>query len=185
MPVRWRADTSHVRHTWSWLPYLTLVGVAFAILITAGTVAGPEPIFPDWLIFPLFAFTVAVCGLELYHSYRNDVDTTHPFAHLRPLARRTLTLLLACMVFIGGVSFLTSGNGNPERHGDRYFSRNHTELTPISRSKYLRMDRASERAFSMVAGAFLVVSFGLALANGGLTDTPRQGRLPRKARLRS
>jgi hypothetical protein len=185
MPVRWPADTSGVRHhTGNWLSYLALAGVAFTILITAGTFAGPEPIFPDWIIFPLFAFTLAISGFELYRSRKNDIDTARPFAHLQPLARRTLMLLLACMVIVGAVSFFHSGRGTPERHGGNYFLRNHTELIPVSRSEYLRVDRAEERAFSMIAGAFLLVSFGLALADGDPTDS-RESRLPRKARLRS
>ena len=164
VPLRRLADTSSVRRFWSFVPAAALAGLAFAAVLAAGTLVGPKPIFPDWLVFPLGAYTLAVFGVFVIGARQANLDTSRPFAGLRPLLRWALILVAACAVIVAVLSGIQLRHGGPERHGATYFRRNHAELTRISRVEYLRLERANERLFSMGAIFFLVVAFGSALS---------------------
>ena len=162
-----RADRTPVRHTLSWLSYAALAGLAFAAVVALGTVGRAQPLFPDWIIFPLLFFTLAISGGATWRAHRSDPDTTHPFAGLQPPLRRALIVVIACAAIVAGLSFIQLLHGGPERHGDTYFRRNHTEVTQISRAEYLHLDRAEERLFSMGALMFLAVTFGYSVSGAG------------------
>ena len=60
----------------------------------------------------------------------------------------------------GAFSLYELRHGGPERHGNHFYARNHTQLTPVSRHEYEHLRRVQERLFAVGAIFFFVGVLG-------------------------
>jgi hypothetical protein len=130
--------------------------------VVATTFAHRGPFVPDWVIWPLFIGCLAV-----------HLPTLRGHVRLRSIPRGLvvpMAVVAVCAFALAMQAVLTS-HGNPERHGNAYFLRDHTQLTRVSRSEYRYAERKEERLFAGVALVFylaaIVVSWDVSSQTGG------------------
>lgn len=141
---------------------LAVIGAAASTIVVATTFAPGGPFVPDWVIWPIFIGCLAV-----------HVPTFRGGARLRasPRALVVPTAVVAVCAFALAMQAVLTSRGNPERHGNAYFLRNHTELTHVSRSEYHYAERKEERLFAGIALVFylaaIVVNVNVSSQTGG------------------
>jgi hypothetical protein len=115
--------------------------------VVASTLPSNGPFVPEYVIWPVFLGAILLNGLTvLRFAERRSLPVKRYFV-AAPL------WLLAAAVIAGGFTeplaahALFTGRGEPERHGQRYYLRNHTELTRVSRAEYRYAERLDQRLF--------------------------------------
>ena len=152
------------------------VGAASCAVVVATTLPSGGPFVPTWVIWALFPGSILI-HVQTVRVARID---------FKQRVLETPRPLLAPAVVLGACAFALSMHavvtmlGVPERHDNRYYLRNHTELTRVSRSEYRYAEREIERLFCGIAFVFYAIAFLVsasprpaALGRTGYTDAPR------------
>jgi hypothetical protein len=162
---------------------LATAGAAVCAVVVASTLASGGPIFRAWVIWPLFIgfFPFQFGAVRTLRRERFELKDRLLSAP-RPLL--VLVAALGACAFALSMQSLLTSRGNPERHGNGYYLRNHTELTRVSRSEYRYAEREIERLFCGIALVFYLVAIIVRLPGtpaGGRRDRGAPGRTPSAA----
>jgi hypothetical protein len=153
---------------------LAAVGAALSAVVVGTTLVPGGPFVPDWVIWPLFIGCLAV-----------HLPALRGGARLRPTPRALVVpaAVLAVSAFALAMQAVLTSRGNPERHGNAYFLRDHTELTRVSRSEYRYAERKEERLFAGIALVFYLAAITLQFRKpvAGSHDREAPGRTPSAA----
>jgi hypothetical protein len=147
--------------------------MVFSLVVAAGTLGGGAPLFPDWIVFPLVALTLVICGAALLTDPDRGRSQGAAFKRLPRWRKRGLTALMLLVWLIGAFSLYQLRHGGPERHDSHFYARNHTQLTSVSMRQYERLRRSQERLFAMGA----IFLFAGLLGSGAAKDD--RSRCPR------
>ena len=115
--------------------------------MVASTLPSNGPFVGQYVIWPVFLGALLLNGLTVIRFAERRSLPVKRYVVLAPL------WLLAAAVIAGGFAeplaahALFEGRGEPERHGKRYYLRNHTELTRVSRAEYRYAERLDQRLF--------------------------------------
>src|SRR5258707_1093899 len=131
----------------------------FALLVDAGTLGNGAPLFPDWIVAPLVMLALAICGAALLC----DPDRGRSWAafkRLSPWGKRAMRVVMVLIWLIGAFSLFELRHGGPERHHNRFYARNHTQLAPVAKREYEHLRRVQERLFAIGSIFFFVGVLG-------------------------
>jgi hypothetical protein len=131
----------------------------FALLVAAGTLGDGAPLFPDWIIAPLVVLALAICGAQVVTDPEHGRSCA-AFKRLSPWRKRAMRVVMALIWVIGAFSLYELRHGGPERHGNRFYARNHTQLTSVSMREYEHLRRVQERLFAVGVIFFFVGVLG-------------------------
>lgn len=160
----------------------TLLAIA-AGLVSLSTFFVPGPSIPGWLVWPLFVLVFPVFGAALvpvalsanrsmprtrWTDFSGRMAQSRQFQQglIGRVPRVARFLIAGAFVagWLAGMSSLGGSLGQPERHGDQYFSNNHGSLVPLTRTQYEHQVALGYRRFDGTAMAFYAVAAGLVLA---------------------
>jgi hypothetical protein len=135
---------------------LAVAGTAASAVVAGSTLASDGPIISPVAAVPLFA------GMFVVHarSVRTLLPERGRFKQrLLGVPRPILApaVALAACAFVLGLHAVITSPGQPERHGDAYYVRNHTELTRVSRGEYRYAERLQERIFTAIPLVFYLL----------------------------
>lgn len=158
---------------------LTLIaasaGAVASIVVVATTLPSGGPFVPTWVIWALFPGCILV-HLQTVRVARFDLKQ-RLLGRPRPIL--VAAAVLGACALASTLQALAATHGYPERHGNRYYLRNHNELTQVSRSEYRYAEREIQRLFSGIVfvffGVAILVNVTRPAAPGrtGYTDAPR------------
>jgi hypothetical protein len=136
-------------------------GALLSVLVLASTFSPGAPLLPVWLIWIVFVpiFPLHVRSVLILR------EGGFPRALLAlPRAVLVPSVALALALFGVGMYSIATAGGVPERHGDNYYLRNHTELTPVSHATYLHAIAVNQRIFAAIPAIFYLLGVLVNLA---------------------
>ena len=153
------------------------VGAAASVAVVGTTLPSGGPFVPTWVIWALFPASILI-HLQTARTARSDLKER---LFGRPKALVAIAAALFVCAFALSVHAALTTRGNPERHRNGYYLRNHTELIPVSRAEYRYAERKIERLFCGIAFVFFVVAIfvnapprPVAPGRTGYTGAPRE-----------
>lgn len=151
---------------------------ALAGVLVALTFALPGSSIPGaavWLVFgltfPIFAAALLPVALSQPRTRFSDfggrrVASRTLWAYARGRVPRRVAIGIAAVFLLGwlaGMSGLVQDEGQPERHGGRYYANDHGRLMPLTKQAYDQQLGYGYRGFTAMPMALCAVAVGLIL----------------------
>jgi hypothetical protein len=137
---------------------LAAVGVVISSLLPGA------PFFPSWFFWLPFPLVFVVHVRSVLVTQRLSGAALLPYLRLRPPLLLAVVGVLVVFCFGVGSYSIDTSQGASERHGDKYYIRDHTVLTRVSRTTYLHQVAVEERIFGGISAIFFLA--------GVLINTP-------------
>jgi hypothetical protein len=137
-----------------------LVGSIATVFVALTTLVPGAPLLPEWAFIPVFVgvFPVHFRSVRVLIADPRAGAPGRMIGALRPRGLRLLVVVLfAGAAFLAATSLITL-RGQPERHGDQYYLRNHTDLIPVSRAEYFDAIALEQRGFVSIAFVFYLAA---------------------------
>ena len=152
----------------------------FSAIVLVSSVLPGAPFLPTSVTWPVVAAVILLSFRTARLAADGRIDPKHPLAALPARWRPVLVIVMPALVVITVASIVQRPEGVPERHGDTYFLRNHTQLTPVTRNVYRAAEAREERAFAAVALFFCIGLLALNTSDdGSLTPGQQPRAMPR------